>query len=166
MKILSFDLFLEARFSNLVKIKTDAKSDIEKSIKKSQESEFDFSKNLVKFITLNTRVNNKKVRMEIKWNHDANHNLFTRISNRTSFKSVNEFNDYFKKLINKFFPSEVGKDIFGDGLYSIYDREHNMTIVFYIDTDDFLINDVYEIKIVTILTGERYNKNTQKILYN
>lgn len=161
MKILKFDLFVEARFFDLVNLKNNVGvSNVEQTIKNFQEMEFDSSKELIKHIKLDNKMGDEVIKMKIEWNNSASHNLIKRISNRTSFISVEEFNEYFKNIINKLFPQEVGKIFFKSGIYSLYDKEHNMTIVIYIDTIAFTEKGRYKIKVLTVLPGRKEKDNT------
>ena len=122
-----FQLFIEARLSDVLNIKGDG--DLVKQMTKIKDAEFDINKKLVRFITLKKRVNNKKIRFEIEWNDSATHNLVKRIQERTSFNSVEEFNQYFKDQFNKIFPDMVGKELLSSGRYSLYSSEYNFTII-------------------------------------
>lgn len=152
MIITKFKLFLEARLSDLLKVKGD--SDIASEIRRLSEVEFDFSKNLTKFITLKKRLGNKKIQFSINWNDTATHSLNKRIRERTSFKSIEEFNNFFKEKINQIFPDKVGKELFSNARYSIYSEEYNLSIVFYFSFEDFM-NGKYEISVITILPGKK-----------
>jgi hypothetical protein len=150
MIIKKFKLFLEARLADLLNIKGD--SDLAKEISILKDSKFDISKKLVKFITLNQRVNNKKIQFQINWNDTAKHNLTKRIEKRTSFGSVEEFNNYFKDEFNKIFPEMVGKELFKNGVYSLCSKNYNFSIIMYFNIDKY-INGNYQVNILTILPG-------------
>jgi hypothetical protein len=154
MIIKNYKLFLEARLADLLKIKGEG--DLAKELSKIKDAEFDISKKLVRFITLKKRVNNKKIQFEILWNDSAKHNLVKRIKERTSFNSVEEFNDYFKGEFNKLFPDMVGKELFITGKYSLYSTEYNFTIIIDFSIDEY-IDGIYEVKVVTILPGKKGN---------
>jgi hypothetical protein len=149
-----FKLFLEARLSDILNIKGD--SELASQMKKIKDAEFDLSKKLVKFITLKKRVNNKKIQFEIFWNDTATHNLTKRIQDRTSFISVEEFNQYFKNEFNKIFPDMVGKELYTTGRYTLYSSEYNFSIIMYFDIDEYA-DGIYEVKVVTILPGKKGN---------
>jgi hypothetical protein len=91
--------------------------------------------------------------------------LTDHIKNRTSFKTIEEFNSYFKKILNHFFPTDIGKEIFKSGNYSLYDTEHNMTIIFDINVDRFIKGD-YRIRVITILPGKISNKTVKTLEYD
>ena len=149
-----FQLFIEARLSDVLNIKGDG--DLVKQMTKIKDAEFDVNKKLVRFITLKKRVNNKKIRFEIEWNDSATHNLVKRIQERTSFNSVEEFNQYFKDQFNKIFPDMVGKELLSSGRYSLYSSEYNFTIIMHFDIDEY-VDGIYEVRIITILPGKKGN---------
>lgn len=149
-----FQLFIEARLSDVLNIKGD--SDLAKEISKIKDAEFDINKKLVRFITLKKRVNNKKIRFEMEWNDSATHNLVKRIQERTSFGGVEEFNQYFKDQFNKIFPDMVGKELLSSGRYSLYSKEYNFSIIIYFNIDEYS-DGIYEVKIITILPGKKGN---------
>ena len=149
-----FQLFIEARLSDVLNIKGDG--DLVKQMTKIKDDEFDVNKKLVRFITLKKRVNNKKIRFEIEWNDSATHNLVKRIQERTSFNSVEEFNQYFKDQFNKIFPDMVGKELLSSGRYSLYSSEYNFTIIMHFDIDEYS-DGIYEVRIITILPGKKGN---------
>lgn len=154
MIIKKFKLFIEARLSDILNVKGD--SDLAKELNRIKESEFDLSKKLVRFITLKKRVKNKKIQFEILWNDTAKHNLIKRIKERTSFNSVDEFNQYFKNEFNKLFPEMVGKQIHSTGRYSLYSTEYNFSIIMDFSIDEY-IDGIFEVKIITILPGKKGN---------
>lgn len=149
-----FKKFLEARLSDVLKIKGD--SELASQIKKIKDAEFDLTKKLVKFITLKKRVNNRKLQFEIVWNDTATHNLTKRIDDRTSFASVEEFNQYFKNEFNRIFPDMVGKELYTTGRYSLYSNEYNFSIIIYFNLDEYT-DGIYEVKVITILPGKKGN---------
>ena len=154
MILKKYQLFIEARLADLLNIKGD--SDLAKEMSKIKDAEFDLSKNLVKFITLKKRVNNKKIQFEVIWNDKATHNLVKRIKERTSFNSVEDFNTYFKDQFNRIFPDMVGKELNSTGKYSLYSTEYNFTIVVYFSIDEY-IDGIYELNVITILPGKKGN---------
>ena len=154
MIITKFKLFLEARLSDLLTIKGD--SDLSKELSKIKDSEFNMTKNLVKFITLKKRVNNKKIQFELSWNDTAKHDLVKRIKERTSFRSIEEFNQYFKSEFNTIFPDMVGKELHSSGRYSLYSYEYNFSIIIDFNIDEYS-DGIYEVRIITILPGKKGN---------
>lgn len=154
MIIKKYKLFLEARLADLLNIKGD--SDLAKEMSKIKDAEFDITKKLVRFVTLKKRVNNKKIQFEISWNDTAKHNLVKRIKERTSFGSVEDFNQYFKGEFNNIFPDMVGKELISSGRYSLYSKEYNFSIIMDFSIDEY-IDGIYDVNIVTILPGKKGN---------
>ena len=154
MILTKYKLFIEARLSDVLNIRGD--SELASEIRKIKDAEFDLSKKLVKFITLKSRVNNKKIQFEIFWNDTATHDLAKRIQNRTSFGSVEEFNQYFKSQFNQIFPATLGKELHSSGRYSIYSKEYNFSIIIYFNIDEYT-DGIYEVKVITILPGKKGN---------
>jgi hypothetical protein len=146
--------FLEARLADVLNIKGEG--ELTNQIRKIKDMKFEFEKNLVKLITLNKRLNGKKIQFKIEWNDSVSHDLVKRISNRTSFRSVDEFNEFFKKFINKIFPDMVGKELH-TGRYGFYSVEYNITLIIDFDINKYNKGN-YEIRVVTILPG-RIAKN-------
>lgn len=155
MKIFTkYKSFLEARLSDVLKIKGEG--DLANQMKTMKDAEFDLSKKLVRFITPKKRVNNKKIQFEIFWNDTATHNLTKRINDRTSFVSVEEFNQYFKGEFNKIFPDMVGKELHTTGRYTLYSGEYNFSIIIYFNLDEYS-DGIFEVKVITILPGKKGN---------
>jgi hypothetical protein len=121
-----------------------------------KDAEFDLNKKLVKLITLKKRVNNKKIQFEINWNDSATHNLVKRIKERTSFGSVEDFNQYFKGEFNRIFPDMIGKEIYVSGRYSLYSKEYNFSMIINFNIDEYS-DGIYEVDIITILPGKKGN---------
>ena len=155
--IKNFKSFLEARLADLVNLTSKNDKELSDKIQKFKDMEFDVNKKLVKFITLKKRVNNTKLRFVIDWNDSVSHDLIKRISNRTSFKSVEEFNTFFIDIINNVFPDQIGKDIYNKGKYAIYHKTYNITVIIAFDIEKYM-KKKYEISVVTILPG-RIAKN-------
>jgi hypothetical protein len=149
-----FKLFVEARLSDVLNIKGD--SELASELKRKQDTEFDFSQKLTKFVTLKRRIGNKKIQFEILWYNTATHSILKRIKDRTSFVSVEEFNELFKSSINQILPEKIGKEIF-TGRYSMYSSEYNLSIIFNFNIDDFS-NGKYQLSIITILPGKKGDK--------
>ena len=154
MIITKFDLFCEARLADVLNIKGDG--DLVKQMTDIKDAEFDLNKKLVKLITLKKRVNNKKIQFEINWNDSATHNLVKRIKERTSFGSVEDFNQYFKGEFNRIFPDMVGKEIYVSGRYSLYSKEYNFSMIINFNIDEYA-DGIYEVDIITILPGKKGN---------
>lgn len=156
MKIQNYKLFIEAKLADILKVKSSGSDDgeVEKQIKAYQELKIDLKDKLIKYITLEKRVSKKKVRLEISYYDTAIHNIKKRLDDRTSFATIDEFNERLKSLINKVFPDMVGKELFSDGRYTIYDVEKNMSVLFDFYLKDFM-KDSFKINIVTVLPGQK-----------
>jgi hypothetical protein len=154
MIITKFDLFCEARLADVLNIK--GSGDLVKQMTDIKDAEFDLNKKLVKLITLKKRVNNKKIQFQINWNDSATHNLVKRIKERTSFGSVEDFNQYFKGEFNRIFPDMVGKEIYVSGRYSLYSKEYNFSMIINFNIDEYA-DGIYEVDIITILPGKKGN---------
>lgn len=135
--------FNEARLADLIK-------DLPKEFSPPSE------KSDVKLVSQHTckqRLNNKKIKFKIKWFNTAEHDLVKRISQRTSFESIRHFNEVFKKFLDIIFPNMVGKELLSSGKYSFYLEEYNISLIIYIDIDNIIKNNVNEILVITILSG-------------
>jgi hypothetical protein len=143
--------FLEARLSDIANLKGfDTKTKSEWGFDK----EFDLSSNLVKIISTNKRVGGKKLQFKITYFDDYNHSISERIKDRTSLKSVEEFNVIIKETLNKLV--EEDDEFIFDRKYAVYLKEYRFIIVFTLDYD------LKELNIYTILPGSNVN-NVRKI---
>jgi len=115
-------------------------------IKKHIDAEFEVERNLVKQITLNKRVNKKKLRFKISYYDNFEHEINKRIEDRTDIKNIEEFNELLKLMINTIIQTEY-LDI--RKKYGCYFEDYNFTIIFSII--DFIKNP--EIVIITIIPG-------------
>lgn len=155
MILTKFKLFVEARLADVLSIKGE--SDFASELSRMKDAEFSFEKKLTRFITLKKRLGNKKIQFELSYYDTAKHSLLNRIKNRSSFNSVEEFNEFLKKAINQVFPDKIGKEIFSTGRYSLYSPEFNLSVIISFNIEDFT-NGKYQLIIVTILPGERGEK--------
>lgn len=151
MIIKDFKLFLEARLSDVVKVKSII--DKTDNIQKYVDTDFDFTKNLVKLITLNQRVGKNKIQFKIHWNHNISHDFEKRVKERTNFKSIKEFNDFFKSIINYVFPSMIGKELYEIGDYCLYSKEYDISIIINFNINKYNKGD-YKLFVKTILPGK------------
>jgi hypothetical protein len=143
--IINFEKFLlEIKLADVFNIKGDYNKDIFKKIKQYDNNNFIEDVKFKKYITLNKRIDNKKTRFKIQYNHNLTHDLITRIKNRTNLKSISEFNDKIEYIINELFPNKLDKDINVNGLYSIYLKNSNYTVSFDINYND-IKHKIYDI---------------------
>jgi hypothetical protein len=146
----NYELFLENKLIDISSINGD--SDILLKFKEYQNKNFIIDVNLKKYVTLKKRINNKKIRFEIKYNHNNKHNIIERIEDRTNLKSILEFNDKIEYVINELFPDKIDKDINVNGTYSIYLKNSNYTFIFKINYDN-IKKETYKIYLKTIISG-------------
>lgn len=158
MILTKFELFVEARLSDVLRIKGE--SDFASELTRMKDAEFSFEKKLASFITLRKRLNNKKIQFRLIYYDTAKHSLLDRIKNRSSFNSIEEFNEFLKRTINQIFPDKIGKEIFSTGRYSLYSKEFNLSVIISFNIEDFT-KGKYQIVIVTILPGEKGDKILQ-----
>lgn len=162
MIIKKYNIFLEARLSDILKLNIDKESPVSSQIKKMADMDFEFNKKLIKYITLNKRIGRNKIQLTIDWYNTDTHSIYKRIKERTSFKSIEEFNEFFKSTINKVLPDSLGTDLLSSNRYSIYSKEYNISIIIHFDLNKF-INGDYVINVITILPGKIY-ENVSKII--
>ena len=117
--IIKFKIFEEVRFEDVM----ESDSIYINSFKKEF---FDSSNDFIKYMTL--RIDNVKMRFNFNYNHTENHNLKRRINDRTSLKSIDEFNSILKKSITELFLEKIDF-INGDGSYSLYFKEYDFSII-------------------------------------
>ena len=141
MIIKFYDYINEARVSDISSITSD-----NELIKSYKEKEFEVEKKLIRFITLDKRNNNKKLRFNISYYDNFTHQITKRIEERTSLKSIEEFNNLLKIMINTIVETEY-LNLYGK--YGCYFEDYNFTIIF--SAIDFIKKP--EIKIVTIISG-------------
>jgi hypothetical protein len=146
--------FLEARLSDIANLKGfDTKTKSEWGFDK----EFDLSSNLVKIISTNKRVGGKKLQFKITYFDDYHHSISERIRDRTSLKSVEEFNIVLKETLNKLV--EEDDEFIFDRKYAVYLKEYRFIIVFTLDYD------LKELNIYTILPGSNVNNVVKIFVY-
>ena len=146
----TYQAFIEARLSDVLKLDIKRPSEFSDRLQKEKDRIFQIERDLVKFITLDRRINNKRMRFRISYNDNAQHSLMKRIENRTQFKSVQEFNDILTKGIKEIFPESINTLITQTGKYGIRFNEYNFSVVFFFDMRNYL-KTINEIKIVTVL---------------
>jgi hypothetical protein len=152
MIIKKFSLFVEARLSDVANLKFSTDSSISKVVKSNLDKKVDFSARLKKFITT------KKNKIRLVYNDNAVHSIKKRIEDRTSFRSIKEFNERISYLLNILFPDRLD-DFHSDGKYSLYDREHNFTILLGFNRNLFESKNI--LSIITILPGKTSNNSIE-----
>jgi hypothetical protein len=148
--ITNFSIFNETRFSDVATLKSDNGSFYD-VINKEINKTFIDDKDFIKFYTLKQRINNQKIRFDVEFHHNIKHNLKDRLRNRTSFKTIEEFNELIKKSLDFLFPDHL-TDMRKTGKYGIYFKEYNFTLIFAFDIYDFVKNN-YILKIISIIPG-------------
>lgn len=121
-------------------------------VKKSKDSNQDFynqilSQNQKKFIVDKDFIKTMYIdgeTLRFRWNHSPSHNLFEKIRDRTSLKSISEFNDIFVQTIKQIIPSKLKNVIDKDGCYALHLKENKFYILIQIDPEalinGFIVN--------------------------
>lgn len=138
--ITKFKIFEVRMMDNLHLFKNKKNHSIQNfsQIKKEIETDFSFDDQLVETIIIDGEI------LKFAWNHRKDdHNIYTRIKDRTHLKSISEFNDIFIKTIKQIIPSKLGKSgIDKDGCYALYLIENQFYIMIQIDPNA-LINGYF-----------------------
>ena len=144
--ITKFNIFEEVRLSDVANI-----------IGGHIEFDDDDDNKFLKFKTISKRINNKKIRLSINWNHSLKHDLLKKLKERTSFKNISELNDLIEKGLDELFIKNI--NYIDNNTYSLWFSEYNFSVI----TNINLKNS--EINIITILQGQvAYNvKNVIEI---
>lgn len=151
MIIKNYKLFLEekATLADLIKLNPKDESPISKIIRDEQLREKEVDQNLLKSVKLD----NGTI-FRVTWNDTAIHDLRKRILDRSTFNSIKDFNQFFKRFINNVLPDMIGKEISMNGRYSLYSTEKRITIITEVDVDQILFRNNYTINIITLLPGK------------
>ena len=152
--ITKYKIFLETRFADILKINPKSNAEIAGQFSKIKDAEYDSTKTPIRFITLRHPIDGKQAGFRIHWYDTDNHNIQSRIMTRTSLKSVDEFNDILKDVMNKIFPDMIGNEVTESGKYSIYVSEYGFTIILGIDVEKYNRRD-FSVMVVTILPGRK-----------
>jgi len=145
--ITDFKIFEEYRLSDNVRIIGSGLT---------YDTNNEYFDNFLNFITFNIYKNGKKLRYEIEWNHNNNHDLIKRLKDRTSVKNSDELKNLIKKLLNELF-IDFYQEIINNGSYSLWLSEYNISII-------VNINHKYKkIMFVTFLNGIISNNVTNTI---
>ena len=143
--ILNYELFLEVRLSDISTIIGD------KDLFNNNISDDYF----LKFKTISNRINNKKIRLSIKWNHTLKHDLIKRIYERTSLKSIKELNFLLNNGLDELYKNNV--TYISNNRFSLWFSEYDISIIVDIEYDRNNIN------IITILHGKA-TQNVKNII--
>jgi hypothetical protein len=125
--ITNFELFLEIfRLSDNVKI-------IGTGITYNISNEYEISE-FLNYITF--RNNGKKIRYQIKWNHNnIHHNLIKKLKEKTDIKNTLEFKSLTRNFLNELF-NENYSEITKNGNYSLWLSEYNISFIVNINHKD------------------------------
>lgn len=130
--IMKFSIF-ESRFSDLATItrigNTTEDDEFYKTARSNVDNSFIKDESLIEKVYCH---NPRKV-VRIKWNSSTTHNIVQKIKERTTHRSVSEFNDIFQQVIESIIPSEIGNQIDRSGTYALYLNEHHYYILIEID---------------------------------
>ena len=149
----SFDLFCEARLSDVSKSKDEyINSHLNKEFNK--DTTLTNNVDLIKF--------NEK--LKVKWYDKEYHNIIKKIKDRTSFKNISEWNEFFSEIMNNLFETHfdiihetgeynISKDI--DVCLAI--TEYNLYLLMSIDFEKLF--NAPEVFIVTLLPNKCKDKN-------
>ena len=146
----------EARLSDVLKVTGD-KTDLHKYIEKEKSKEFEIDRGFPTQLTLKKRYNNKKIKVHFNWHDILKHDLKKRIKERTSFKSISEFTELFKDVVNYLLPNFLGVKISQNGKYVVFLTEYNLALLFSINLDHF-DEDGLDMTVITVLPKTQVDK--------
>ena len=147
------DLLEEVRFSDIVKVK-NTDSEVGSNIHRMSSQAKDFSGKLTSGVPLKSSKPGSPEIIWITYNDTAEHDLIKRISERTNFKSIGEFNHFLIGLLNEIFPSEVDKSFNQTGRYSLYSIEHDFSLIIHFNYEKWT-KGRKELNIITLLPGRK-----------
>ena len=124
-----FKLFVESRFQYIFKSDDDEFD--------SYRIDFDCSGEFIKFFSI--RLGKEKKRFKLIYHHTETHNLKQRVNDRTSLKSINEFNYLFIESLKELF-KENYTEVQNNGSYSLYLKEYNFSIILNIN---YILNNIF-----------------------
>lgn len=143
----SLNLLEEVRLEDILKTN-------DPYINSFKKNKFDDSDKLIENIDL--KENGSILNFKIFYNHSSNHDLIKRIKERTSLKSISEFNILFKRGLIEFFNNnETDKSS-----YTLYYIEYNFSIIIH------LKKDIKFIKLATILPNLKKDGTSETIYLN
>lgn len=91
--------------------------------------------------------------IHVVWNHRPDHDLYGKISERTSLRSVSEFNELFVNVLEDLFAGHFDELVPEATTYDIELTESRFHILMDVDHEN-LFEDHTEIFVVTFLTAE------------
>jgi len=153
----------EVRLSDVLKVSGD-KNDLHNYIQKEKQKDFIIDRELPVELTLQSRFNNKKIKVFLKWNDSLTHNLKKRIKDRTSLKSIGEFVELYKVVINKILPKELGVNINENDIYGVNILDSGVTLIISINLDDLNKNQI-TLNTLTILPKGDVNKKNIRYFF-
>ncbi len=92
--------------------------------------------------------------IELVWHNTKRHPIIKKIENRTSFKSVSEFNNVVEYGLNQVFPKEIYKGIRESGTYALHFNENRFYLIISINFRH-LFDDDADIYIVTVIQNTK-----------
>lgn len=146
--IFTFEEFNEARLADIMNIKASNDKELTTYIDNEIKRTFDFSEKLIKAIYLDNGF-----KKDVIWNDTAEHSIKQRIKDRTSFKTIDEFNQTLRKVLKDI--SNRKYRLRYKAKYSIYLTESNISIILY--------NNYASFNIRTIMSG-RHGIDCEKII--
>ncbi len=132
----NYNIFIEARLSDVASIYGTGLT---------FDSNDDIDNKFLKFKTISNRIDNKKIRLTIDWNHNLKHDLVKRIKERTNFKNISELNNLVSNGLDELYIYNYNY-IKTNGKYSLWFSEYDISII--IDINNIIIN------IITIIKGK------------
>lgn len=156
--ITKFSIF-ETRFSDQMQLSTTISNPgLYTTIKDYAEKEFEVDREFKKFFTIG-----KKLRFHVIWNQNVAHNIYEKIKDRKiSVKSITEFNDKIKQVLERIPQLVEDHEIYISGKYGLILTESNFCIIIKIDLRKYLSKD-YEIEIKTVMPMSELNDVIREI---
>lgn len=151
--ILNYVNFLEAKIADISLFKIDPNNKFGNDIIKKLTYKNLNDTSFIKYLTLKKYYKGKKTQYKLNWYHDTFHDLIKRLDNRTSIKTIDEFNQIFKDTINKILPDYISNgELSSNGRYCIYLHEYNLSLILYIN---IIKNEITTISIINGFSNEK-----------
>lgn len=159
--ITKFSIY-ETRFSDQMRFSTFiADPGLYTTLKDYSEKEFEIDREFKKFFTIG-----KKLRFHVIWNQNITHNIYEKIKDRKlSVKSITEFNDKIKQVLERIPHLIENQEIYASGKYGLILTESNFCIIIKIDIKKYFNKD-YEIEIKTVMPMTELNDVIREIKLN